>query len=207
MSRLRAHLELQEPSQGAAGMEGADVDQAAAQSPATKRSGRERLRVLTRERAVGPWLPPDAVQASDGRIQTERPAQPLVQGKRSARLARRDPRTSNRGTQRVCEQASRPVCVMRVEPCSPETHKDAEAPFRQASLRTGLPRGRGMHSATQTSCRSGTGATEKLGPWASGFWEDTWIRGGWKARTGGGLGAGVSSRANPLPYSQFYQQL
>ena len=149
-------------------MEGADVDQAAAQSPATKRSGRERLRVLTRERAVGPWLPPDAVQASDGRIQTERPAQPLVQGKRSARLARRDPRTSNRGTQRVCEQASRPVCVMRVEPCSPETHKDAEAPFRQASLRTGLPRGRGMHSATQTSCRSGTGATEKLGPVVSG---------------------------------------
>lgn len=161
-------------------------------------------------RDVGPRLPPDAVQASDGQIQMKHPARPLVQGKRSAHLPRRALPTSNRGTQQVCEQASssaREGCAMRVEPCSPEMHKDVEAPLHQASLRTGLPRGRGMDSATQISCKSGTGVTEQPGPWASGFWEDTQIRGGWKVRTGGGLGNGVSSGAIPLPYSRFYQQL
>lgn len=59
---------------------------------------------------------------------------------------------------------------MRVEPCSPETHKDAETPFRQASLRTGLPRGRGLGSATQISCRSGQERQKSLdlGPVVSG---------------------------------------
>lgn len=55
-----------------------------------------------------------------------------------------------------------------------------------------------MDSVTQIFCRSGTGVTEQPGPWASGYWEDTRISGGWKARTEG-LGDGVSSRATPSP--------
>lgn len=71
-------------------------------------------------------------KASDGQIQMKHPARPLVQGKRSAHLPRHALPTSNRGTQQVCEQAgssAREGCAMRVEPCSPEMHKDVEAPY------------------------------------------------------------------------------
>ena len=155
MDRPQAPLESQEPSQGAAGMEGADVGQDAAQSPATNRSARERLRVLTRERGMG---------CSSLRTLCKRPMG--VYG-RSAQLS--------------------PRCR-------------ASAPHPRPGRR-----GRGMDSVTQISCRPGTGVTEQPGPWASGYWEDTRIRGGWKAT--GGLGDGVSSGQPPFPYSRFDKQL
>lgn len=148
MGRPQAPLESQEPSQGAAGMEGADVGQDAAQSPATDRSARERLHVLTRERGRG---------------------------------------CSTLGT--LCK---RPMGGYgRSAQLSPQCRASAPHP------RPGV-RGRGMDSVTPISCRPGTGVTEQPGPWASGYWEDTRIRGGWKARTGG-LGDGVSSGQPPPP--------